>query len=157
MLYYWERLLLLQIFFLVQLANRYAIAQDFIMHDALLRGKSSLDQLALGLDTVKVLPLIRLFPEEFEGLFTYHSPTVLTPEYILELLQFPVQMNEDERRTADMFREFIGSCSDQGWCFALISETLCGVNRAYCIYSSHTFHSVLVLVPGWISAILLLF
>ena len=130
MLYYWERLLLLkkkQIFFLVQLANRYAIAQDFIMHDALLRGKSSLDQLALGLDTVKVLPLIRLFPEEFEGLFTYHSPTVLTPEYILELLQFPVQMNEDERRTADMFREFIGSCSDQGWCFALISETLCGV------------------------------
>ena len=128
MLYYWERLLLLkkkkkQIFSLVQLANRYAIAQDFIMHDALLRGKSSLDQLALGLDTVKVLPLIRLFPEEFEGLFTYHSPTVLT---LLELLQFPVQMNEDERRTADMFREFIGSCSDQGWCFALNSETLWG-------------------------------
>ena len=73
MLCYWERLFLLKkyiYFFLVQLANRYAIAQDFIMHDALLRGKSSLDQLALGLDTVKVLPLIRLFPEEFEGLFT---------------------------------------------------------------------------------------
>ena len=94
-------------FFLVQLANRYAIAQDFIMHDALLRGKSSLDQLALGLDTVKVLPLIRLFPEEFEGLFTYHSPTVLTPEYILELLQFPVQMNEDERRTAICFENLL--------------------------------------------------
>ena len=124
------------------------------MHDALLRGKSSLDQLALGLDTVKALHLIRLFPEEFEGLFTYHSPTVLTPEYILELLQFPVQMNEDERRTADMFREFIGSCSGQGWCFAL--EIVWGY-RAYCMCSSPTFQSVLLIVPGWISAILLLF
>ena len=85
------------------------------MHDALLRGKSSLNQLALGLDAVKVLHLVRLFPEEFDDLFTYHSPTVLTPEYILELLEFPVQMNEEERGTADMFREFIGSCSDQGW------------------------------------------
>ena len=126
------------IFFLIQLANRYAIAQDFIMHDALLRGKSSLDQLALGLDAVKVLHLIRLFPEEFEDLFTYHSPTVLTPEYILELLEFPVQMNEEERRTADMFREFIGSCSDQGW-FCIDYRDIVWGYRAYCIYSRVSF------------------
>jgi len=85
------------------------------MHDALLRGKSALDQLASGLEAVHVLQLIKLFPEEFEGLLTYQSPTRLTPAYMLELLQFPTQMNEDQKRTADMLKEFIGSCCNEGW------------------------------------------
>ena len=43
------------IFSLIQLSNRYVIAQDFIMHDALLCGKSSLNQLALGLDAIIII------------------------------------------------------------------------------------------------------
>ena len=70
----------------------------------------------------------------------HHSPTVLTPEYILELLQFPVQMNEDERRTADMFREFIGSC------FAL--DIVWGY-RAYSMCNSPNF-SECVAASSWL-------
>ena len=68
------------------------------MHDAFLLGKSALNQLASGLEAVRVLQLIKLFPEEFEWLLTYQSSTRLTPAYMLELLQLPTQMNEDQKR-----------------------------------------------------------
>ena len=102
------------IIFLLQLTNKDAIAQDFMLHDAVLRSKSALDQFASGLDVVKVLPLMRLFPGQFEKLFTYVSQGELVPEYFLELLRIPVNMNEEERRTAEMLKEFVHSSSSEG-------------------------------------------
>lgn len=56
----------------LQFENKDALAQDFILHDALLRGKSALDQIAHGMADVGMLSLICLFPVEFESLFTFN-------------------------------------------------------------------------------------
>ena len=130
MLYYWERFLLMSkkpnIFFLIQLANRYAIAQDFIMHDALLRGKSSLDQLALGLDAVKVLHLIRLFPEELR----IFSHTIPRPFLLLStswsFWNFQFKWMRKREGLLICFESLLAHVLIKVG-FALITETLCGV------------------------------
>lgn len=48
----------------LQFQTKDDLAQDFILHDSLLRGKSALDQVAQGLEDAGVLSLVRLFPAE---------------------------------------------------------------------------------------------
>ena len=67
---------------------------------------------------------MRLFPEQFERLFTYVSPDELMPEYFLELLRIPVNMSEEEKRTADMLKEFIHSSSSGGIYYVTIHEQI---------------------------------
>lgn len=88
--------------------------QDFILHDALIRGKSALDQVVMGLELVGLLNLIRLFPQEFEPLFTYQSRENVTAAYILEMLRFPERMDEKQARTANLMKDFVNSCSPEG-------------------------------------------
>ena len=62
--------------------------QNFILHDSLLRGKSALDHIALGLTEIGVLSLVHLFPIEFEPLYV-HCDDVMTASSVLDLLRFP--------------------------------------------------------------------
>ena len=106
---------------MLQFENKDALAQDFILHDALLRGKSALDQIAHGMADVGVLSLIRLFPVEFESLFTYQSDEVVTAAEILNLIRFPEQMSEKQILTAAWLRQFIQSCDYKGEFFRVCS------------------------------------
>jgi hypothetical protein len=97
------------------LSTKDALAQDFILHDALLRGKSALDQIAQGMIDVGVLSLIRLFPVEFETLFTHQYEDV-TAAVLLDLMRFPESMNEKEVVTAAWLAEFIKTSDTEELC-----------------------------------------
>lgn len=101
-------------FVLLQFSNKDAIAQDFVLHDTLLRGKSALEQISCGLANVGVLSLIHLFPMEFEPLFTHLRDEEVTSASLLTLFRFPDNLNDCQEATADMLREFIRSCSSEG-------------------------------------------
>ena len=95
--------------------------QDFVLHDSLLRGKSALDHITLGLTEVGVLSLVRLFPIEFEPLFV-HCDDVLTASSVLDLLRFPKTMKENEMATAAWLRQFIQSCDIDGMIVIIINK-----------------------------------
>ena len=101
-----------------QFANKDAIAQDFTLHDALLRGKCALEQLAKGLDDVGLLKLMRQFPLEFEPLFTDQlSEEELTGSVVFKMFRFPDDLNESELRVAGWLRQFVTTCNVDGeWC-----------------------------------------
>ena len=50
----------------------------------------------------------------FEPLFTYLSVDRITATAVLQLSQFPADMNDCEQVIAGMLREFILSCREEG-------------------------------------------
>lgn len=101
-----------------QLANKDAIAQDFTLHDTLLRGKCALDQISNGLEETGVLKLVRFFPVQFEALFTNESlDEEMTGPSVLKLFRFPAIMDAKRQQTAKWLREFVNSCSPKGTMF----------------------------------------
>lgn len=98
-----------------QFANKDAIAQDFTLHDALLRGKCALDQLAKGLEDVGLLKLIRQFPLEFEPLFTdQSSEEELTGAAVFKMFRFPENLDESQHRVSGWLRQFVTTCDVDG-------------------------------------------
>ena len=96
-------------------ANKDAIAQDFTLHDALLRGKCALEQLAKGLDDVGLLKLMRQFPLEFEPLFTDgSSEEELTGAVVFKMFRFPDDLIESQQRVAGWLRQFVTTCNVDG-------------------------------------------
>lgn len=62
---------------------------------------------------VGVLPLIRLFPVEFETIFTYQFDEVTAAD-LLELLRFPENLKEKEVLTAAWLTQFIKTSDIEG-------------------------------------------
>ena len=94
----------------MQFTNKNAVAQDIILHDALLRGKCSLDQFSAGLEEVGILRWAKLFPVAFEGLFTYHSPEELTAGSVIQLLRFPKEVQPEHY----MLRRYVQGLLNEG-------------------------------------------
>lgn len=61
-----------------------------------------------------VLQLVRLFPLEFEALFTDQTQEDVSSSSVLELLRFPGHMDEKEQQTADWLVQFVNSCNPEG-------------------------------------------
>ena len=97
----------------IQYNNKEAIAQDFILYDAITKRAAVLGQLATGLSTLGLLDLMKQFPQCFVTCFT-DSNAELTRQKFLSLLEFPA--NECVA-VAQMLHQFVWTCTQDGMLF----------------------------------------
>ena len=87
--------------------NREALCESIIRYDVLQKRKVYLDSIAEGLDEFGVLSAMKCFPELFSDLFVPSTPMVAKD--VLEIMEFPDRMAEEERVVAG----FVEDCVDQ--------------------------------------------
>ena len=86
--------------------NREALCESIIRYDFLQKRKVYLDSIAEGLDEFGVLSAMKCFPELFSDLFV---PSPMVAKDVLEIMEFPDRMAEEERVVAG----FVEDCVDQ--------------------------------------------
>ena len=106
----------------IQYNNKEAVAQEFIPYDAITKRAAVLGQLAVGLSTLGFLDLMKQFPQGFVTCLTA-SNDELTSQKFLSLLEFPA--NECVA-VAQMLRQFVRTCTQEGMTVAVIFVCACG-------------------------------
>ena len=89
------------------------IAQDFLTHEAITRRLPVIDQFCSGLESLGFLDMIRQLPSVFEPLFI-HTKADITPEGILDLIQFLDVMDSGEDFCAELVKRFVSDASKEG-------------------------------------------
>ena len=87
-----------------------------MLHDAILKRKGVLDQLASGLSILGLLDVVKCFPVEFEPLFTYQHSQMLDAEQMMQLFQFPDNPTSAQAEVISMFKQFVRSSKPEGQC-----------------------------------------
>lgn len=82
------------------------VIQGIIIHDVIGRPKIILDQLAEGLSTLGFRSAMKDYPELLEPLFV-PSCEKLNADSVIDVLQFPTKMNDNECTIASYIRTFI--------------------------------------------------
>ena len=95
----------------IQYNYKEAVAQEFILYDAITKRVAVLGQLAAGLSTLGFLDLMKQFPQCF------------VTQKFLSLLEFPA--NECVA-VAQMLRQFVRTCTQEGMTVAVIFVCACG-------------------------------
>ncbi len=97
----------------IQVATKHSIAQEFLVHEALLRRQPSIDQLCTGLQSLGLLDVMKRLPTSFEPLFVYHEGG-LTAEKLVRYLRFPCELSEEEKATSEMVKRFLSEATEEG-------------------------------------------
>ena len=103
----------------IQYNNKEAVAQEFKLYHAITKRAAVLGQLAAGLSTLGFLDLMK---QCFVTCFTA-SNDELTSQKFLSLLEFPA--NECVA-VAQMLRQFVRTCTQEGMTVAVIFVCACG-------------------------------
>ena len=83
------------------------IIQLLIIHDVIGRRKIVLDQIAEGLSTLGFRDKMKVFPEKFESLFVPSTESEMSPSPVVDVLEFPEVLNEDESQIANNLQRFL--------------------------------------------------
>ena len=94
------------------MSNKDLILQEILSYEAITRISKLLDQLAEGLQTLGVLKIMRLFPQNFVDLFTYKP---ISGAEVAECLCIsPNLQDPGDAVTIKHLRRFIRESSDEG-------------------------------------------
>lgn len=91
------------------------------MHEAILRRQPSIDQISDGLDSLGLLSLVRLLPDNFKGIFTY-QPASLSSQLVISMLKF---VNEEDfyKAPARAFLEVLKKATpDSKLCWTIVID-----------------------------------
>ena len=83
------------------------IIQLLIIHDVIGRRKIVIDQIAEGLNTLGFRDKMKDFPEMFESLFVPSAESEMSPSAVVDVLEFPEVLNEDESGIANNLQRFL--------------------------------------------------
>ena len=78
-----------------------------IIHDVISRPKIVLDQLGEGLAVLGFRAKMREYPEMFEELFVPSNKSRLTSTQLVDMLEFPAEMCENDRIVANYLKQFL--------------------------------------------------
>ena len=83
------------------------VIQGMIIHDVISRPKIVLDQLGEGLAVLGFRAKMRDYPEMFEELFVPSNESRLSATQLVDVLQFPTEMSEDDRTVENYLKQFL--------------------------------------------------
>ena len=87
--------------------NKLKIIQLLIIHDVIGRRKIVLDQLAEGLNTLGFRNRMKGHPEKFQLLFVLSSESEVSASAVVDILQFPEVLSDEESQTANNLQQFL--------------------------------------------------
>lgn len=82
------------------------VIQGIIIHDVISRPKIVLDQLGEGLAVLGFRAKMAEYPDMFEKLFVPSSDSRLSAAQLVDVLQFPSEMSEDDRTVANYLKQY---------------------------------------------------
>lgn len=90
------------------------IAQQVLTHEAIYKITKLLDQFCEGLKQLRILQLIRSFPDLFTPLFTFTGD--ISSEVVSEaiFIRDGTQLHSDDKVTLSYLQTFIKTCDQQG-------------------------------------------
>lgn len=91
--------------------NKMKLIQNLIIHDAIGKQKSVLDQLREGLKTLGFLERMAVHPDVFKVLFI--AGKQVDPQKVTDTFQYPEQMTQEEKVVAGYLKEFIKTSSPE--------------------------------------------
>lgn len=83
------------------------VIQGMIIHDVISRPKIVLDQLGEGLAVLGFRAKMREYPEMFEELFVPSDKSRLTSTQLVDMLEFPAEICENDRIVANYLKQFL--------------------------------------------------
>ena len=83
------------------------VIQGIIIHDVISRPKIVLDQLREGLSVLGFCDKMKEYPEMFEELFVPCSESHLSATQLIDMLQFPSDMSEDDKTVEMYLKQFL--------------------------------------------------
>lgn len=95
------------------MANRHAIAHEFILHEAIVRLVAVLSQLCSGLQSLNFLDVVRRIPETFRPLFVYDEAPDISG-IIISCLSFPSNMSTSEEAVGSLLKSYLRGRSQAG-------------------------------------------
>lgn len=87
--------------------NKMRVIQGMIIHDVISRPKIVLDQLGEGLAVLGFPAKMREYPEMFEELFVPSNKSRLTSTQLVDMLEFPAEICENDRIVANYLKQFL--------------------------------------------------
>ena len=92
--------------------NKNIVIEEVTYNEALCCITKLLDQIASGLSSNNVLPVIKAFPEIFVDMLTYTGK--VTPTDVLESINEDCSGDDDEMVVLDHFRRFVDEATEDG-------------------------------------------
>lgn len=83
------------------------VIQGIIIHDVISRPKIVLDQLREGLAVLGFRAKMTEYPDMFEKLFVPSSDTMLSATQLVDALQFPTEMSEEDKTIANYLKQYL--------------------------------------------------
>ena len=83
------------------------VIQGIIIHDVISRPKIVLNQLREGLAVLGFRAKMTENPDMFEKLFVPSSDTMLSATQLVDALQFPTEMSEDDKTVANYLKQYV--------------------------------------------------
>lgn len=99
---------------LFQFANRDVVAQEIVAHEAIYKLSKLLDQFCERMKKLRLLPLIRCFPEMFAPLFTFTGNISVNEVLEALFIHDETVVHPDDEKTFAFLQEFIRGCSRKG-------------------------------------------
>ena len=93
--------------FCFQNDNKMRVIQGIIIHDVISRPKIVLNQLGEGLAVLGFRAKMAEYPEMFEKLFVPSSDSRLSAAQLIDALQFPSEMSDDDRNVANYLKQYL--------------------------------------------------
>ena len=83
------------------------VIQGIIIHDVISRPKIVLDRLGEGLSVLGFRAKMAEYPGMFEKLFVPSIDSRLSAAQLVDVLQFPSEMSEDDRTVANYLKQYL--------------------------------------------------